>query len=51
MQPEHVVINIGEDTKVPEPPEGHKWSSVQHDNKVHINLLHIINQVTEPGIL
>ena len=23
--------------KIPEPPEGHKWQKVIHDNKVRIN--------------
>ncbi|KAL9974220.1 hypothetical protein ACROYT_G011235 [Oculina patagonica] len=32
--PEDVIINIGKDAKVPEPPAGHKWQKVSHDNKV-----------------
>lgn len=31
--PEQVTINIGKGSKVPEPPAGHKWKAVQHDNK------------------
>lgn len=31
--PEQVTINIGKEAKVPEPPPGHKWKAVQHDNK------------------
>ncbi|KAJ4394203.1 DNA topoisomerase 1 [Gnomoniopsis smithogilvyi] len=33
VMPEQVTINIGKDAKVPEPPKGHKWKAVQHDNK------------------
>lgn len=33
VMPEQVTLNIGEDAKVPTPPAGHKWKSVQHDNK------------------
>ncbi|CAK7240939.1 MAG: DNA topoisomerase 1 [Sporothrix thermara] len=31
--PEQVTINIGKDAVVPQPPPGHKWKGVQHDNK------------------
>ncbi|KAG6041794.1 hypothetical protein E4U41_002006 [Claviceps citrina] len=31
--PEQITINIGKDAKVPEPPAGHKWRAVQHDQK------------------
>lgn len=31
--PEQITINIGKEATVPTPPEGHKWKSVQHDNK------------------
>ena len=31
--PEQVTINIGKNAKVPQPPKGHKWKSVQHDQK------------------
>ncbi|KAI6624327.1 hypothetical protein MCOR08_007763 [Pyricularia oryzae] len=33
VPPEAVTINIGKGAKVPEPPAGHKWKAVQHDNK------------------
>ncbi|KAK0617958.1 hypothetical protein B0T17DRAFT_591888 [Bombardia bombarda] len=33
VMPEQVTINIGKGAKVPEPPAGHKWKAVQHDNK------------------
>ena len=28
---------FGRGAKIPEPPEGHKWQKVIHDNKVKIN--------------
>lgn len=31
--PEQITINIGKAAKVPEPPAGHKWKAVQHDQK------------------
>lgn len=31
--PEQITINIGKDAKVPDPPPGHKWKAVQHDQK------------------
>lgn len=31
--PEQITINIGKHAKVPEPPKGHKWKAVQHDQK------------------
>jgi DNA topoisomerase-1 len=33
VTPEQITINIGENARVPAPPEGHKWKSIQHDNK------------------
>ena len=33
VYPEQITINIGKDAKVPEPPAGHKWKTVQHDQK------------------
>lgn len=33
VMPEQVTINIGKEAKVPAPPPGHKWKTVQHDNK------------------
>ncbi len=32
--PEDVIINCSADSNVPQPPKGHKWKKVQHDNKV-----------------
>ncbi|XP_060081844.1 DNA topoisomerase I, mitochondrial-like [Ylistrum balloti] len=32
--PEDVIINCSKNSVVPEPPEGHKWKEVRHDNKV-----------------
>merc|ERR1719373_893957 len=32
--PEDVIINCSKDSEVPEPPRGHKWKKVQHDNTV-----------------
>jgi len=34
VQPEQVTINIGKDAKIPEPPAGHSWNKVIHDNTV-----------------
>ena len=34
VQPEQVTINIGKEARVPEPPPGHKWAAVVHDNTV-----------------
>ncbi|GBB97857.1 hypothetical protein RclHR1_03090015 [Rhizophagus clarus] len=34
VQPEQVTINIGKEAKVPEPPAGHSWNKVIHDNTV-----------------
>ncbi|KAI0136703.1 hypothetical protein BJ170DRAFT_677572 [Xylariales sp. AK1849] len=31
--PEQITINIGKGAKVPQPPPGHKWKHVQHDQK------------------
>lgn len=31
IEPEQVTINIGKGAKVPEPPTGHKWKAVKHD--------------------
>ncbi|OHW92995.1 eukaryotic DNA topoisomerase I [Colletotrichum incanum] len=33
VYPEQITINIGKDAKVPEPPKGHQWKAVVHDNK------------------
>jgi DNA topoisomerase-1 len=32
--PEQVTLNIGENAMIPDPPAGHKWGLVQHDNSV-----------------
>ena len=32
--PEDVIINCSKDSEVPDPPPGHKWKKVQHDNAV-----------------
>ncbi|ORZ35512.1 hypothetical protein BCR44DRAFT_1434373 [Catenaria anguillulae PL171] len=34
VRPEDIVINIGAKDPVPEPPKGHKWKDVVHDNTV-----------------
>eukprot|EP00730_Choanoeca_flexa_P008922 TRINITY_DN12558_c12_g4_i1.p1 TRINITY_DN12558_c12_g4~~TRINITY_DN12558_c12_g4_i1.p1 ORF type:complete len:758 (+),score=239.04 TRINITY_DN12558_c12_g4_i1:194-2275(+) len=34
IQPEDIIINCSADAKVPDPPEGHKWKEVRHDNRV-----------------
>jgi len=34
IMPEDVIINIGKTAKVPEPPRGHKWKEVIHDQYV-----------------
>lgn len=36
VMPEHVIINCSKDSKIPEPPAGHKWKEVKHDNTVSI---------------
>lgn len=32
--PEQVTLNIGKGEPIPEPPVGHKWGGIQHDNTV-----------------
>ena len=32
--PEQITINIGPNDKVPDPPPGHSWGEIIHDNKV-----------------
>lgn len=34
VQPEDIIINIGEKAKIPSPPAGHKWKEVKHDKTV-----------------
>ena len=33
VMPEQVTINIGKEAKVPEPPAGHQWKEVKHDQE------------------
>ena len=33
IEPEDVIINIGEDARVPKPPRGHEWGQVIHDHE------------------
>ncbi|KAK9493283.1 hypothetical protein V1508DRAFT_403979 [Lipomyces doorenjongii] len=34
VMPEQVTINIGFNTPIPQPPDGHDWAEVKHDNTV-----------------
>ncbi|XP_049339524.1 DNA topoisomerase I, mitochondrial isoform X2 [Astyanax mexicanus] len=34
IQPEDVIINCSKDSCIPQPPAGHKWKEVRHDNTV-----------------
>ncbi|XP_075208787.1 DNA topoisomerase I, mitochondrial [Anomaloglossus baeobatrachus] len=34
IKPEDVIINCSKDSKVPEPPSGHRWKEVRFDNTV-----------------
>lgn len=34
VKPEQIIINIGKEAPVPQPPEGHEWAEVRHDNTV-----------------
>ncbi|XP_036399788.1 DNA topoisomerase I, mitochondrial [Megalops cyprinoides] len=34
IQPEEVIINCSKDSRIPEPPAGHRWKEVRHDNTV-----------------
>lgn len=34
IQPEDVIINCDRNVKPPEPPVGHRWKEIRHDNKV-----------------
>ncbi|KAI9349575.1 hypothetical protein BDR26DRAFT_891668 [Obelidium mucronatum] len=34
VMPEQVTLNIGKEAKIPDPPAGHKWGSIVHDNTV-----------------
>lgn len=33
VTPEQITINIGKEAKVPEPPAGHRWKEVKHDQE------------------
>ncbi|KAL5410313.1 hypothetical protein PMIN03_005492 [Paraphaeosphaeria minitans] len=33
VMPEQITINIGKEAKVPEPPTGHRWKEVKHDQE------------------
>lgn len=32
--PEDIIINCSKDSKIPQPPKGHRWKEVRHDNAV-----------------
>ncbi|KAK9510729.1 hypothetical protein O3M35_005458 [Rhynocoris fuscipes] len=34
VMPEDVLINCSKDSKIPQPPPGHKWKEIRHDNTV-----------------
>lgn len=34
VKPEDVILNLGKEAKVPEPPKGHSWGEIRHDNTV-----------------
>uniref|UniRef100_A0A672PT99 DNA topoisomerase I n=1 Tax=Sinocyclocheilus grahami TaxID=75366 RepID=A0A672PT99_SINGR len=34
IQPEDAIINCSKDSRIPEPPAGHRWKEVRHDNTV-----------------
>ncbi|XP_050990379.1 DNA topoisomerase I, mitochondrial [Labeo rohita] len=34
IQPEDVIINCSKESRIPEPPAGHSWKEVRHDNTV-----------------
>jgi DNA topoisomerase-1 len=34
VKPEQIIINIGKEAAVPQPPEGHQWAEVRNDNTV-----------------
>lgn len=33
VQPEQITINIGKEAKIPQPPEGHNWKEIKHDQE------------------
>jgi DNA topoisomerase-1 len=34
INPEDIILNIGKESKIPEPPKGHKWGKIIHDKTV-----------------
>ncbi|KAL6453996.1 TOP1 DNA topoisomerase 1 [Candida maltosa Xu316] len=34
VAPEQVTLNLSKDAKIPEPPEGHQWGGIRHDQEV-----------------
>lgn len=34
VMPEDITLNLSADAKIPDPPAGHKWGEVKHDNTV-----------------
>ena len=34
ITPEDIIINCSKDSKIPQPPKGHRWKEVRHDNMV-----------------
>lgn len=34
IEAEDIIINIGKEAQIPEPPKGHRWKEVRHDNTV-----------------
>lgn len=34
--PEDVIINCSKDSKIPKPPDGHKWREIRHDKNVSV---------------
>lgn len=34
IHPEDIILNLGKDSPIPEPPAGHKWGEVRHDQTV-----------------
>lgn len=39
VQPEDVIINCSKDSKIPKPPDGHKWKEVRHDKNVSVQCI------------
>ncbi|KAI8866944.1 hypothetical protein GQ42DRAFT_127476 [Ramicandelaber brevisporus] len=34
VRPEQITLNLSKDAKIPDPPAGHKWGKITHDNTV-----------------